>query len=326
MLKNILVITSPTFDDSWVDCLYIGLLRRGYNVHIYPYKWYYVQGFERAFLYVDVHTPSVSVEEIVTLCDAGFYDLLIVGFFWKEDPNRNYILRHATCPIVVFNSRDNPWEHSDRLRIQELCTHGSVLCEFRKEVLQSEEDIYPVSHPIESHYIEEVDFDKKYDVFAVYGSKFPQAAHHKRMMVCELIKDIFSERCVASYPANMPFDEFRRLCRKSWIGINVRGVGFQTARYFEIPAFGAALVSERLSIIIPNDFKEPEQVRFFDFEFERKGDWRVLPTLLEIIGELLRDKERLKEMIIRGHEHVKKYHTIEATTEYFLDIVQKHLG
>ena len=61
----------------------------------------------------------------------------------------------------------------------------------------------------------------------------------------------------------------------SLVGVSVRGNGWDTYRYWETPYFGAALLSQRLNIVIPDDFKEGHEAVFFegidDFKRKLKG-------------------------------------------------------
>lgn len=48
------------------------------------------------------------------------------------------------------------------------------------------------------------------------------------------------------------------------VGISARGAGWDTYRYWEVPYFGALLLTQRLGIVIPGDFKEGEECLVFD--------------------------------------------------------------
>ena len=54
------------------------------------------------------------------------------------------------------------------------------------------------------------------------------------------------------------------MLRSSRIGLNCFGMGFDTVRYWELPAHGAMLLSERLPIRIPENFVDGESAVFFD--------------------------------------------------------------
>jgi len=67
-------------------------------------------------------------------------------------------------------------------------------------------------------------------------------------------------------------EHYNRLLRGSLVAVSVRGFGWDTYRYWEIPYFGACLLSERLPITIPKNFVDGEEAVFFTGpdEFQEK--------------------------------------------------------
>ena len=57
--------------------------------------------------------------------------------------------------------------------------------------------------------------------------------------------------------------EYKRILLSSKIGLSLRGIGYDTFRYWEIPSNGAALLSRRLPIVIKNDFADRKNALFF---------------------------------------------------------------
>jgi hypothetical protein len=55
----------------------------------------------------------------------------------------------------------------------------------------------------------------------------------------------------------------------------VRGAGWDTYRYWEIPFFGSVLLSQRIPVAIPDNFVEDTEAVFFDTipEFAAKLIW-----------------------------------------------------
>lgn len=62
--------------------------------------------------------------------------------------------------------------------------------------------------------------------------------------------------------------EYNKALMSSLIGVSVRGCGWDTYRYWEIPFFGCTLLSQRLGIVIPGDFEEDREAVFFNNEVE----------------------------------------------------------
>jgi hypothetical protein len=57
--------------------------------------------------------------------------------------------------------------------------------------------------------------------------------------------------------------EYNELLMSSLIGVSTRGNGWDTYRYWETAFFGVALLSQRLEIVVPDDFEEGKEARFF---------------------------------------------------------------
>lgn len=97
------------------------------------------------------------------------------------------------------------------------------------------------------------------------------------------------------------------------IGLNIFGLGYDTVRYWEIPAHGAMLLAERLPIHVPHDFVDGESAVFFD----------DLPELEEKLAYYLDHAEEAAAIAARGHAHLRRYHTASARARQLLAWVQR---
>lgn len=88
-----------------------------------------------------------------------------------------------------------------------------------------------------------------------------------------------------------------RLAR-SLVGISARGAGWDTYRYWEVPYFGAVLMSHRLGIVIPEDFIDGKEAVFFNDAKDMK----------EKLGGLLKDESRIKAIAEAGARAVQERH------------------
>lgn len=89
------------------------------------------------------------------------------------------------------------------------------------------------------------------------------------------------------------------------------GAGFDTVRYWEIPAQGALLLAERPPIIVPHNFQDGVHAVFFEDgeDFSAKLDYYLL------------DKKRCAALALAGHEHLRTYHTGAARARQLLEQV-----
>jgi hypothetical protein len=109
--------------------------------------------------------------------------------------------------------------------------------------------------------------------------------------------------------------KYRELLYRSKIAINVAGAGYDCARYWEIVAAGAMLLTQELDIQMPNPFVDGEHYVVF----------RSLDEFQEKLDLLLADPARVAAIASSGYEHLVKHHTTAARAAYFLDIVKKSM-
>lgn len=85
-------------------------------------------------------------------------------------------------------------------------------------------------------------------------------------------------------------DAYNRMLVSSLVGISVRGCGWDTYRYWEIPYFGSALLSQRLEIVIPENFEEGREASFFG----------SMPEMLSKLRGMLSDPDMTLAMAAEG--------------------------
>ncbi len=101
------------------------------------------------------------------------------------------------------------------------------------------------------------------------------------------------------------------ILNRSKICVSVRGAGYDTMRYWEIPYHGALLLSERLPLLIPDNFVDGESAVFFD----------SLDDMVRQIGRLLTDPERLERIAAAGQAWAQTKHTALARARYLLETI-----
>jgi hypothetical protein len=88
-----------------------------------------------------------------------------------------------------------------------------------------------------------------------------------------------------------------RLARAQ-VGISAAGAGWDTYRYWEVPYFGALLLSQRLGIVIPGDFNDGLEALYFDTAKEMQAK----------LGAVMSDPPRLKAIAEAGARAVQERH------------------
>lgn len=96
-------------------------------------------------------------------------------------------------------------------------------------------------------------------------------------------------------------NDYFNMLKNSRIGLSLRGTGYDTYRYWEIPAHSAALLSQRLPLVIPNDFVDEESALYFSNveELKRKMYKYLIKT------------DEWRTIAKNGNKLYLKYHTPE---------------
>jgi len=110
--------------------------------------------------------------------------------------------------------------------------------------------------------------------------------------------------------------EYCGLMARSRIGLSIRGAGFDTMRYWEIVASKTLLISERPSILIPNNFVHGQHGVFC------RPD---LSDLFNLVRAYARDDKARRTIAEEGYRHLLRFHTCEQRARQLLDICNKML-
>jgi Glycosyl transferases group 1 len=111
-------------------------------------------------------------------------------------------------------------------------------------------------------------------------------------------------------------EEYRALLHRSKMALSVRGGGFDTVRYWEIPASGALLVSERPDIVIPHNFEHGVHAIFCRPDLQDLPGW---------VRQLRDDEPERQRMAEAAHRHLLAFHTSEHRATYLLDLCRRLL-
>lgn len=95
--------------------------------------------------------------------------------------------------------------------------------------------------------------------------------------------------------------------------ISIRGMGWDTFRYWEIPSNGAMLISQQLPIVIQNNFVDNESALFF----------RTNEDLYKKIKRKIISSDEWQEIARNGNDMVLKYHTPKRRAEYIINSVKE---
>jgi hypothetical protein len=122
---------------------------------------------------------------------------------------------------------------------------------------------------------------------------------HVRFLLVEQLRRLAAEGLAVRVLAEgerLSRSEYLATLSRTRIGISVRGSGFDTQRYWEIPACGATLLAEPPRIVIPKNFENGREAVF--------APVRAMPQIVRALSE--RDADRIAQA---GHEALATRHT-----------------
>ena len=114
--------------------------------------------------------------------------------------------------------------------------------------------------------------------------------------------------------------EFRKYSRKgsfylkelaaSQIALSFRGGGWDTLRYWEIPAVGSLMISQPMEIVIPDDFVHEKHAVFCHPEAD---------DLIELSSYYLKHEDKSEKIALEGYNHARSFHSDQVRAKYLLD-------
>lgn len=313
---KILYLGRP-FNELMPDMLYDGLMKNGHDVTVFPPKPNLSDGLDDVRSYSWPWQP-VSYDDVMRECDS--FDIAVLTTVDSNQslaPTLKSIIKKVKCPIVLLN--DMPF-HS-RADYDELLGGKHPIAEFRCEVLKNQKndrnwDVIPLPYSFREEFLVKEMPRKRFDVFFSCRSD-GWGANDIRFKIVNTLPQVV-KNCIASYENPiLPYSHYLEVMRESWIGISVKGQYWNTVRYWEVVGCQAGLVSDNLNtkVIIPNNFEEGRHARFYN----------DVDEMIDIIKELLANKDELKEMIRRAYEHLLKYHLNTHRAKTFIKEVEKRL-
>lgn len=187
---------------------------------------------------------------------------------------------------------------------------------FNREFLIGHEyaqNVFPIPMCFNYDRLPELDHDFKYDV-----SFWAVESHKIRVEALNLLQDKFDCRSNGT-ERNQKFSKYKRKgdrylqeLARCKITLNFRGGGWDTLRYWEVPAIGRFMISQKPSIVIPHNFRDTKEIAFC------KDD---LSDLVELCEYYLKHNTKREEIAKNALTHVKKYHTDLARVEYIFDCI-----
>lgn len=293
---RVLYLTSPSINFQ-EDILHEGFdeLLGPENVVCYPYKDY--SRFQYNFGTVGPqdgpgHRRALALGDL--LAESRTFDAVVVASVRRQPVNlwRKLHTRFEHCPVAWFHGEEaGDWPQGVRY------THR-----FKMQLypFEKEPDLSPL--PLAAPPRVMLPARTERDIAVSFVAR-PTVA--SRVECADLLRE---RGFTVLLGVDLPRDQFCWLLNRSRIAVSLRGFAWDTFRYWEIPYHGALLLSERLPILIPDDFVDGESAVFFE----------SLPAMLDKIAGLLSDPGRLTRIAAAGQRLSWEKHTAAARARYVL--------
>jgi hypothetical protein len=321
---KILFINSQEFD-YLQDLTYSGLARilNPENIIEYPWNRYYHLNFRKYPKNLGYVNHSLITSYITKLKNRN-YDFVIVGSA-KPGTFRNYLKIiesiPQSSPVIFIDGGDYSQLGGDLQRLHAFELYEQAISfrkfdiTFKREYRVNEnfgENVFPLQFSFNFDLMpDKLPYNFIYDVtfWAVESNPI-------RTKVFELLDGKFDCKENGTY-RNQVFKKYTRKgnnylreltnCK---IILNFPGVGWDTQRYWEVPALGRFMISYKPQIKIPDNFIDGEQIVFC------KDDLSDMVEKCEyyLINEKVREK-----IASAGMKHLKKYHTNTSRAKFILD-------
>ncbi len=339
---KILYLVDP-HPDYLSDQIYYGLCKTiGHqNVIDYPSKALYHDPSQKAWYLPQTPGHSYSEKDILGMLSekafdlaclatprpgslnslshlSGFVPLPPVVMIDGEDDSRIRYEVAETYAVKLYLKREYIWINGKKVR--RLSDYYNYMRSFhynRELFLMT----YPLTFSVVQEAIPKVEGMGK-DIDVCFRGFSWSKESRKRLRALRILQGIESIRFAGGIftpkdtTCRVGPDEYYQEITRSRVAISIRGGGFDTCRFWEIPACKALLLSEKPDIRIPNPFEDRKQAVFC------KSD---LSDLAELVKYYLANEQERKTIAEAGYQHVLKYHTCQKRAEYFLDLCEKVL-
>lgn len=308
--------------DYGTDTLYDGLCKvlGSENVLDYPHKESLHSGVTRGFSWYpslfDYPIIKTDAEKIEMLkndeFDAIFVSCINIADFrrmkkksYRPSPIYNDFFnllkeKSKTIPVYLIDYGDH-YGINEEL-IKELNCKLYFKREYKKDI-KYDSIVVPLNFAYSEKYVpKNVDSNRINNIFWL-GKDVEN--RHAYIEFYSQLKDVIPNRYKRQ-------NKYRRCLLSYKIGLSLLGRGDDTVRYYEIPAHGMLLLSERTNIIIDNDFKDGETAVFFS----------NLDELKEKLNYCINNPEYVDKIAKAGREHFLKYHTSTIRAQQLLDKIK----
>lgn len=312
-----LLILNHGLSDYGMDTLYHGLCLALGDGHVVEYPWKPTLHGESAVdagkypcVFHHAGRPCAPAQLAAELSQGRFDAVIIADVLGRSRPEeiRPMLAAAAGLPVFLLDTWDDCSDQRGLVR-----SHFGVerLAGYFKREMLAGVDYGPDAWPCPFAYPDARlpaldDRDRPDELFWAGHRQFGL-----RRLYLERLEDLLGRAFDRDYkPA-----EYAEALLRSRIGLNIFGFGFDTVRFWEVPAHGCMLLSERPPIRIPHDFIDGVSAVFFD----------DLPGLEDRLAWCREHPAEVHGIAETGHAHLRRYHTATARARQVLARIERVL-
>lgn len=306
-----ILFCTPVFGDYGLDSLYDGLCQvlGQENVLDYPSKpslhgqtpgklaWY-----PSLFDYPE----TVSNLQKLEMLRCNEFDIILIGcranLNFTDDQNMLELLKEKSqiIPTYLIDQGDEPGINT------KMMDNFNTVSYFKREYFRnkiSDPKIIPLSFSYSSKYLPgDISGERSHTLFWA-GKVIPSRQPY--ITICQAL------RGKPFY--GFPQDRYRLHLAQHTIGLNLKGVGNDTVRYYEIPANGTLLFTEKPDFVIENGFTDGETAVMFESPEEMK----------EKLDYCLKNRDYVDKIRLAGYDWFQMYHTTKIRAGQLLNKISK---
>lgn len=320
---KILYINTQSFDYVQ-DLTYSGLVKKFGLENVIDYRWnkkFHVP--YRKYPKNNGYIKGSFFKSLFRSMDFKKFDYVFIGSC-KAEAFQTYVdIAHkipATTPVIFIDGGDgseigvdlkaygHPALYKEALSIRPF----DII--FKREYLidaQYEKNVFPLPMCFNFDRLPDIKNEFKYD-FSFWAVE----SHPIRTEALAILEDEFDCRQNGT-SRNQRFSKYKRkgdfylqelaACK---ITLNLRGGGWDTMRYWEVPAVGGFMMSQKPGIVIPNNFEHEKEVVFIQDD---------LSDLVELGKYYLKHEDKRELIAKNGLKKMLAYHTDLKRVEYIFD-------
>jgi len=256
----------------------------------------------------------MSEEDVIDRVQNSWFDVVVLSAPRKTgiDVLRTLKSRLGNVipiPVVICDGEDG-----DKVRSDLWGEFGAKVM-FKREHTTNTQHMYPLPFASPADQYPDLNgIEKDTDIVFLMGLTSPKRTEiYKAVTSLREEFEVYAALMPDSDRSNqdmfLPWPSYIRKTASAKIAVSVRGFGWDTCRYWEIPPTGTLMLCDRIGIQVPNPFQEGVHIACFD----------TAEDFINKARHFIENDDERECIAAAGKEHAMNYHTCEARGRYFVE-------